>query len=138
VRSLEIINTLGQVPEPVPSHSPYTWLTIGLTVDKDTLLQSFTTRLEHWLDRGLLEEVAAIRSRLSPERFLELGFEYVLTADYLDGQLTRAELFEQFKQKNWQYAKRQLTWLKRDSTIRWFQPTDYQQIAVLVQEYLQH
>jgi len=137
VRALEIIHTLGSVPKPTTVESPYDWLMIGITIDKETLREKFAKRLTAWLEIGLLEEVARVRAAISPERFLELGFEYTLTADYIDKQITRDELFEQFVQKNWQYAKRQLTWLKRDPDIVWVDPTDIDTILGLTQSFLQ-
>jgi tRNA dimethylallyltransferase len=125
------------VPKPTTVESPYDWLMIGITIDKETLREKFAKRLTAWLEIGLLEEVARVRAAISPERFLELGFEYTLTADYIDKQITRDELFEQFVQKNWQYAKRQLTWLKRDPDIVWVDPTDIDTILGLTQSFLQ-
>jgi tRNA dimethylallyltransferase len=136
VRALEIINTMGHVPPPQAVDTPYDWLMIGIKVEKEVLLKNFNLRLEDWLARGLLEEVTAVREQLSAERFLELGFEYTLVAEYLDNRLTKAELFEQFVQKNWQYAKRQLTWLKRDEKIVWFQAEEPATIFNQVREFL--
>lgn len=136
VRALEIIETLGETPKQTNTESPYEWLVIGLEIDKDTLCKKFSTRLEDWLQRGLLEEVHEMRTKLPLERFLELGFEYTLTADYLDEKITKEEFFEQFVQKNWQYAKRQMTWLKRDENIEWFAPQNQAMIFNRVEKFL--
>jgi tRNA dimethylallyltransferase len=136
VRALEIIETLGKVPEQTAVESEYDWLLIGIDIEKETLRAKFSDRLSEWLDRGLLEEVARIKAEVSHERFLELGFEYTLTADYIEKKITKEEFFEQFVQKNWQYAKRQLTWLKRDQTIQWFSPDQDDKVVECVSNFL--
>lgn len=136
IRALEIIDTLGTIPESKPAESAYEWLIIGLDTPKDTLISNFKRRLDAWLDMGLLAEVEYVRSHVSTARFLELGFEYTLTAEYIDGRITKEELYEKFTQKNWQYAKRQMTWLKRDTSIHWFDHTDADAITASVKKFL--
>ncbi len=136
VRALEIIETLGSVPEQKDVGSNYDWLVIGIETDKEALRKKFGQRLESWLKLGLLEEVHEMREELSNERFLELGFEYTLTAEYLDEQISKEEFFEKFEQKNWQYAKRQMTWLKKDASIEWFKPEDFENISKRVEKFL--
>jgi len=126
IRSLEIIHTLGSVPKPEPVTSPYDWLILGIKVEKEVLQEKMRARLGGWLERGLLEEVATIRESVPPARFLEFGFEYTLTADYIDNTLTKDQFTQKFIEKNWQYAKRQMTWLKKDNEIQWLQPGELQ------------
>lgn len=128
IRSLEIIDSLGAVPEPAITDSPYDWLLIGLAVEKEVLRDKFKARLQDWLDRGLVDEVQHIRSLVLPARFQEFGFEYTLTAQYIDQVISHEEFFQKFVEKNWQYAKRQQTWLRKDEQIEWFTPDDRQAI----------
>lgn len=136
IRALEIVHTLGAVPPPAPAHSPYDWLIIGLTTTKDQLLSNYQKRITEWLKSGFAEETARLSSEVSPARFAELGFEYTLMAEHLDGHLTQDELIERFVQKNWQYAKRQLTWLKRDEEIIWEMPENRSAIFRHVEQFL--
>ena len=136
VRALEIIESLGSVPETEEVESDYEWLMIGIDIEKEELREKFAKRLTSWLERGLLEEVHEARDTLSHERFLELGFEYTLAAEFLDEQISKEEFFEKFVQKNWQYAKRQMTWLKRDNEIEWFKAKNHEVIFRRVEEFL--
>lgn len=136
VRALEIINTLGSVPEATPTDSPYEWLILGIDVDKETLREKFAARLTEWMDCGLLEEVERVRGEIHSSRFMEFGFEYTLVAEYLDKEITKDELYEKFIQKNWQYAKRQMTWLKRDEEVEWVNPKDRDGIMQRVDQFL--
>jgi len=137
IRALEIIKTLGAVPTLTTTDSSYNWLIIGINIDKETLASKFRARLTEWLEIGLVNEVEKIRSTVSPDRFREFGFEYTLTADYIDQKINEAELFDRFVEKNWQYAKRQMTWLKKDSAVEWFKPKTRQPIFDRVAQFLE-
>lgn len=136
VRALEVIDALGKVPPVQKGESPYEWLVIGITVEKEQLRRKFKERLLGWMEAGLLEEVALIQNKVTPLRFNELGFEYTLTRDFIEGKFDQETYIQKFVEKNWQYAKRQMTWLKRDHEIEWFKATDNERIAVRVTEFL--
>jgi len=137
IRALEIVKELGKVPPPQIKPSPYAWLIIGLEVDKDKLLENFARRLDEWLERGFVDEVRGLLAAgLTQDELRELGFEYTLMTEYLNGNVTLSELKEKFIQKNWQYAKRQMTWLKQDQEIKWFKPEDREAVFRLVTDFL--
>ena len=121
IRALEITDALGTVPEPpTTTESPYDIFIIGLAVEKDILRDRFKARAETWLKNGFKEEVQELLSAgVSRGRLAEIGFEYTLMLGYIDGEYTEAEFIQRFIEKNWQYAKKQYTWLKRDTSIHW-------------------
>lgn len=125
IRAIEIAATLGSVPPIQKEHTPYHVLRIGLHVDKDTLRARYEHRGRTWLTNGFLDEIAQLKDSGVPiKKIAELGFEYSLGLDHLEGRLDEAQFITRFIEKNWQYAKRQLTWLKRDKTIQWFTSDD--------------
>ncbi len=137
IRALEIVEALGKVPKTQPKESPYDWLIIGVEVEKKQLLINYAKRIEQWLKTGCKEEVEQLlASGLTRERLRELGFEYSLMLSYIEKETTKTELEERFVQKNWQYAKRQLTWLKRDQEIIWCDPNDTDRIFKLAENFL--
>lgn len=137
IRSLEIIEELGTVPEVTLSDSLYDWLILGVNIGKEQLLQNFAKRLDGWLEAGFVAEVERLLAEgVTRERFQELGFEYSLMLDYIDKKISLPELKERFVQKNWQYAKRQMTWLKRDPEIVWVKSGDLNETSYLVDEFL--
>lgn len=138
IRSLEIIESLGSVPTVTPSDSPYDWLIIGLQVDKETILNNYQGRLEEWLKAGFLEEVTSLlEAGVSRERFKEIGYEYTLALDYIDRKISEDEFKQRFIEKNWQFAKRQIMWLKRDTEIEWFVPEIREAILTRVNKFMQ-
>lgn len=137
IRSLEIIDALGSVPPVALASSPYEWLIIGIDASKEYLQKCYKQRIDSWLQRGFKTEVETLlTSGVTRERLTELGFEYTLMLAHLDGELSESELRERFVQKNWQYAKRQLTWLRRDEAVAWFTPTDHDAIVRQVETFL--
>jgi tRNA dimethylallyltransferase len=138
VRALEILEALGHIPEATVVEDYYTWLVLSLTVPKDTLRARYADRAQAWLEAGFLDEIKRVLSEgVSIDRLREIGFEYTLGLTLLRGEITREEFITQFVQKNWQYAKRQQTWLKRDASILSVDPTDQSSIISTVNTFLQ-
>jgi len=137
IRALEIIQALGHVPRPKKNESPYDWLIIGLDIDKLRLYQNIHTRLCERLDAGMLAEAEGLyRAGLSLERMCELGLEYRYMAKHLARELNHDEMVTQIELKTRKYAKRQMTWLKRDKEIEWFKPEDRTRIFHRVEHFL--
>ena len=137
VRALEIYDALGHVPEPKVVESPYDALLIGIETDKEALRDRIAARAPDWLRNGFREEVSALlEAGVTEARLIEMGFEYQLGLQLLRDELDEAAFIERFTEKNWQYAKRQLTWLKRDNTIEWFTRDNYQAISDRVKDFI--
>ena len=137
IRALEIIEACGNVPEIQVTESPYNVLMLGIKTDKETLRSNFRSRATQWLAGGFLEEIKSlIDTGIIRQRLTEMGFEYQLGMDLLDGKITEAKFLQSFEEKNWQYAKRQLTWLKRDPTINWVSLSDKREVDLLIKQFL--
>ncbi len=100
-------------------------LKVGLTTFRQELNKLIDLRLDSRLNQGLIDEAQRLHQQgLSLKRMRDLGLEYRYLADYLEGKIN-IELFkEQLKNKIHQYAKRQMTWFKRDKDIKWFDILD--------------
>ena len=71
---------------------------------------------------GIISEVKKLRrGGLSWKRLFELGLEYRYTSLYLHGKLSKKEFTDQLETAIWHYAKRQMTWFKKNKEIRWIQ-----------------
>lgn len=137
IRALEIIEKLGTVPEPIVTLSPYDTLTLGVKMDPDTLKQRLEARAVAWLEEGFEDEVSRLLTQnVSRERLGEIGFEYQLGLDLVDGTLSKEAFITSFVQKNWQYIKRQMTWLQRDRSINWVAPSDKSEMELLVKNFV--
>lgn len=137
IRAIEIASALGSVPHPEAAESPYDALILGIKIEKEELRKRYAARATAWLATGFKDEVARLHaSGITASRLRELGFEYGLGRELLEGQLDEDSFIDRFIEKNWQYAKRQYTWLKRDSAIHWIYPSEKAEADILVQQFL--
>ncbi|MCL5784969.1 MAG: tRNA (adenosine(37)-N6)-dimethylallyltransferase MiaA [Patescibacteria group bacterium] len=128
LRSIELIMMYpytNKVQKSKIKNQSYHTLKIGLTAPRSVLDQRINLRLVFRLKHGLIEEGKKLyQEGLSLERMKELGLEYGSLADLLSGKINERELEEQLQTKIHQYAKRQLTWFKKEKGVKWFDITD--------------
>lgn len=132
VRALEIVMSTGQpfsasLPEKFESWQPV--LQIGLNSDRADLVQRIGFRSQRMFDAGLVEEVenlipAGIRSGKTSSR--AIGYAQALKV--IDGVSTNAEAVEETALLTSRYARRQMSWFRRDERISWI---DYQDSSLL-------
>jgi tRNA dimethylallyltransferase len=124
VRALEIVMTTGK-PVPAAPTTQKTYLDleikwIGINPPSDKLEKKIQKRLIERLKNGMLKEVQALRKNgLSWKRLESFGLEYKFCALYLQNKLSREEMEQQLFTAIRQYAKRQMTWWKRNKNIEW-------------------
>ena len=101
-------------------------LKIGLTAPRSYLNQKIDQRVLEWVKDGIVDEVKSLLKMGVPaKRFKEIGLEYALVSDYIIGQISDLEQLIQLMQtKVRQYAKRQMTWFKKEKNVNWFDVTD--------------
>lgn len=137
IRALEIVEAIGTVPPAKTQSSPYEWLIIGIDISKEKLHENIHIRLLERLKDGMIEEVEQLhKNGVSYERLNSFGLEYRYIAKYLQGELTQDEMQQQLETKIRQFAKRQMTWLKRDQDIEWFAAEDRFAIFRRVEQFL--
>lgn len=96
-------------------------LKIGLKAPRDILIERINSRVVSRVNSGMIEEAVYLHSNgLSLERMRELGLEYSVLADYLEKKKTLEGVIEVLQTRIRQYAKRQLTWFKKEKQVRWF------------------
>jgi len=134
IRAIEIAEALGNVPKMELNESPYNTLMIGLELPKEDLQANISERIVLRIP-ALFDEIKRLLDcGVTPERLDSLGLEYRYGLHYVEGKLKGSEFIETLSVKTWQFAKRQMTWWKKDSRINWFNPiSDKQKILQLVQ-----
>lgn len=137
IRALEIIDALGSVPSSMKPTPLFDTLFIGLTLPIEKLRAKIRLRLEKRLKQGMTREVQLLRKNgLSWKRLDELGLEYRFVSRYLRGLISKDEMVVEIEQESIKYAKRQMTWFKRNKDIVWFAPTDNKKIVKTVATFL--
>ena len=100
-------------------------LKIGLVAPRQVLYENINSRVFDWINHGIIEEVKGLLGQgVSEERIKQLGLEYRVIIDYIDKSLSSELLIEKMQTKTRQYAKRQLTWFKREQDVSWFDISD--------------
>ncbi len=137
IRAIEISARLGAVPLP-RVESPYQVLILGIAINRDILAENIHKRLIQRMEVGMLEEVRRLHDDgLSYDRLESLGLEYRYIARHLRGELPYCEMLEVLETKIRQFAKRQMTWLKRDTEIVWVNTSNQEQVDTLVKDFLE-
>jgi tRNA dimethylallyltransferase len=138
IRALEIVHDQGTVPEQTKGAELFNTLQIGVIYPADQLRARIHERLLKQLDQGMLEEVQRLHDDgVSWERLQELGLEYRYCADFLQGKFENKNAFiTKLSTAVWQYARRQMTWFRRDKRIQWFTPDQAHTIPAIVSEFL--
>ncbi|OGG60794.1 tRNA (adenosine(37)-N6)-dimethylallyltransferase MiaA [Candidatus Kaiserbacteria bacterium RIFCSPHIGHO2_01_FULL_56_24] len=120
VRAIEIVKALGKVPAVKPKPLPYAIEWIGIKPDDKTLRARIHKRLLQRMKQGMVQEARRLhKAGLSYKRMHVLGLEYRYLALYLQKKITKPQLLDKIEQGNWHYAKRQMTYWRRNKDIKW-------------------
>ena len=85
----------------------------------------------------MIKEVENLhKNGVSWKRLESFGLEYRFVANYLQNKLSREEMIEKLEIAIWQYAKRQLTWFKRDKEIKWVTPSQTTKTVEMLKKWL--
>lgn len=139
VRALEFYQQSG---EPISEHnereqnkeSPYQFFYFVLNDDRERLYERINRRVDKMLAEGLLEEVMALKNKGYTKELVSMqGLGYKELLDYLDGACTFEEAVYKIKRDTRHFAKRQLTWFKRERDVIWIdkKACDYDENKIL-------
>ena len=110
--------------------SPYDFRYFVLNMDRAKLYERIDKRVDLMMEQGLLEEAKSLYPKRHLNALNTVGYKELFA--YFDGQCTLAEAVEQIKIHTRQYAKRQMTWLRRDDSYTWIMP---EEIDVVIQHF---
>lgn len=120
IRAIEIAKTQNKNQGLIHGPALFDCLYIGIRQGKTLLQQKIRKRFMQWLHQGFLDEVRVLmQQKVSRARFRELGLHYWLCYQYLRGEISKQECIDQSVISIWHYAKRQMTWFKRNNNIHW-------------------
>jgi tRNA dimethylallyltransferase len=125
-RALEIYHVTGKTKTELDRESKkevkYNYKVYGIKLEREELYNRINLRVDKMIDQGLVNEVRELLDKyvLSKTALQGLGYKEVIK--YLDGTISYDEMTEILKQETRKYAKRQLTWFRRDKRINWLEP----------------
>ncbi len=114
-----------------PQPRDFEVLKIGLNLPREELFERINRRVEIMLSEGWEQEARRVYPFRNNNALNTVGYKELFA--FFDGKMTREEAVEKIKTNTRRYAKRQLTWFKRDKTIRWFQPGETAQMIDYIQ-----
>lgn len=107
---------------------------IGLTIEREKLYEKINARVDDMMQKGLLEEVKQLAGKIKNEKLNALNtVGYKELFDYLNGMHDLPRAIDLIKQNTRNFAKRQMTWFKKDKDIVWFNPNNEDKILEYIQ-----
>ena len=135
IRAIEICKAIGKVPKIIIQNKRYDFLQIGINTPKEELHKKIKKRLKKRFEAGMIEEVKELRrQKLSWKKIQSFGLGYYWIPLYLREKISRVDLFEKVLRSERDYAKRQITWFKKDKRIIWLKK--YKKIEKEVKSFL--
>lgn len=112
---------------------PFKIIKIGLNRERGELYHRINLRVDQMMTDGLLDEVQSLQSKRTNNALNTVGYKEMFT--YLDGTWSLEEAVERIKGNTRRYARKQLTWFKRDEEMRWFHPQQKEDILKYISQY---
>lgn len=105
---------------------PFNIIKVGLNRPREELYDRINRRVDQMMADGLLEEAKALYPKRHLNALNTVGYKELF--DYIDGRWPLEEAVERIKGNTRRYARKQLTWFKKDESIRWFHPDETETI----------
>ena len=132
LRALEVTKITGKPFSQLQTRGEpnYDVLQIGLNIDREVLNERINDRVDEMIGRELVTEVRKLKEKYGCGIDAMTGIGYRQVCEFLDGRSSLKDAIEQIKIDSRHYAKRQMTWFKRDVRIQWIQkPIDATEIV---------
>lgn len=138
IRALEVLDATGQsitaFRSATRAQRNFRIIKIGITPPKEILHQRIHQRVDQMIHAGLVEEVREVLPYREHNALRTVGYQEIFS--FLDGHISLDQAIEEVKIHTRQYAKRQLTWFRKDPAFQWFDPRDPAPILEYVQQQL--
>ena len=112
---------------------PFEIIKIGLNREREELYQRINRRVDQMMEEGLLEEARMMLPYQEANALNTVGYKELF--NYFDGVWNLSEAVERIKGNTRRYARKQLTWFKRDTQMRWFHPDDQELMMNYISQY---
>ena len=122
IRALEILKSGNEKENNFrQENEDYNLIFIGLNMDRERLYERINSRVDKMIELGLVDEVRSLLDQgldKNSQSLKAIGYKEVIS--YLEGEIEYSEMIDLIKKNSRHYAKRQLTWFRRDGRIKWF------------------
>jgi len=136
IRAMEVYEATGKpysfFRKLAPAIRPFQIVKIGLEREREELYERIDQRMDVMIANGLFEEAESLYSYKSNNALQTVGYKEIF--GMIDRAYDKEEAIRLLKRNSRRYAKRQMTWFRRDEDIQWFHPNDIQQILAYLKE----
>lgn len=115
---------------------PWEVILVGLNREREELYARINERVLAMVEAGLEAEARAVYPQRKQNALNTVGYKEMFA--YFDGQISREEAIRQIQRNSRIYARKQMSWWRRDSSIRWFHPDEETAILAYIQTYTRH
>ncbi|HRY36600.1 MAG TPA: tRNA (adenosine(37)-N6)-dimethylallyltransferase MiaA [Candidatus Magasanikbacteria bacterium] len=121
IRALEVVLSTGEsfLSQQKKGKSLFNALQLGIKIDRESLYDRINSRCERMIETGLVQEAKKLAQKYSWDLPSMSGIGYRQMRDYIEGKMSLDEALDWLKQDTRHYAKRQMTWFKKDENIHW-------------------
>ncbi len=124
MRILEIYKATGKTKTELEKESrkidsPYEFYLFGINIEREKLYEKINRRVDLMVEKGLVDEVKTLLEKYDSFPTAMQGLGYKEVKEYLDGETSYNDMIEKIKQESRRYAKRQMTWFRRNEGIIW-------------------
>ncbi|MBO5592264.1 MAG: tRNA (adenosine(37)-N6)-dimethylallyltransferase MiaA [Prevotella sp.] len=112
---------------------PFRIVKIGLNREREDLYNRINQRVDMMMEQGLLHEAASLYGQRHLNALNTVGYKEMF--DYIEGRWSLDEAVERMKGNTRRYARKQLTWFKRDESVCWFHPNQQEEILKYISQY---
>jgi tRNA dimethylallyltransferase len=135
MRALEVCLATGrpysEQRKGVTAERPFNIIKIGTDMPRDVLYDRINRRVDMMVEEGLEAEARTMYPKRHLNALQTVGYRELF--DYFDGAITREEAIELIKRNSRRYAKRQMTWFRRDRDIQWFTKPNTQEVVAYIE-----
>ena len=129
IRILEIFHSTGKTKTQLEIESrrnevKYDYRVFAIDMNREILYDRINKRVDIMIENGLIQEVKNLLNKYESFPTAMQGLGYKEVVEYLDGKLTKEEMIEKIKQETRRYAKRQLTWFRKNKQTIWINGLD--------------
>jgi tRNA dimethylallyltransferase len=139
MRALEVFESTGQsilsFRKNKKAERPFNIIKIGLELPKEELHANINSRVDKMIQDGLVEEVSSLKGYRDVNALQTVGYSEIF--EHLDGKMSLETAIEEIKKNTRQYAKRQMTWFKKDKEINWVNAKQTGEILSMAQKLVQ-
>ena len=139
MRALEVVESTGQSILSFRKNKkikrPFNIVKIGLELPKEELHLNINSRVDKMIEDGLIEEVRSLQGYRDVNALQTVGYSEIF--EHLDRKISLEAAIEEIKKNTRQYAKRQMTWFKKDKEINWVNAKQISGIVSMAQKLVQ-